>query len=209
MSRPLFVIGPQRAGTTITARLLTLSPRIGPDHLGYCPYDRWDIAALAEIGGQIAEQPLMAGFESMLRSRTAPDDWTLAKLALPASVEGLGWVRLVDRFSDACFVLVHRDAHDTYDSWSKLAYLAGGGPLWPKSVHGAFLEQVGETQRDVAAALPGRCVFVSFESLVTDADSVFGPVWQMLDVPPVAGLGAYMKPPVHGRALERHAGSIG
>ena len=209
MSRPLFVIGPQRAGTTITARLLTLSPRIGPDHLGYCPYDRWDIAALAEIGGQIAEQPLMRGFESMLLSRTAPDDWTLTKLALPASVEGLGWVRLVDRFPDAGFVLVGRDAHDTYESWSKLDYLAGGGPLWPKSVHTAFLEQVVATQRDVAAALPGRCAFVSFESLVIDADNAFGPVWQMLDIARVPGLGAYMKPPVHGRALERHAGSIG
>ena len=176
MSRPLFVIGPQRAGTTITARLLGLSPRVGPCQLGYCPYDRWDIAALAEIGGQTAEQPLMDGFESMLRSRTAPDDWTLAKLALSASVEGLGWVRLVDRLADACFVLGGRDPHDTYESWSKLPYLAGGGPLWPKSVHAAFLEQVRETQRDVAAALPGRCAFVSFEALIADADDVFGPV---------------------------------
>ncbi len=208
MSRPLFVIGPQRAGTTITARLLTLSPQIGPDHLGYCPYDRWDIAALAEIGGQIGEQPLMRGFESTLRSRTGPDDWTLAKLALPASVEGLGWVRLVDRFPDARFVFIGRDAHDTHESWSKLAYLAGGGPLWPRSVHTAFLELVGETQRAVAAALSGRCVSVSFESLVIDADRAFAGVWKMLDVPPVPGLGGYMKTPVHSRALERHAGSI-
>jgi len=209
MSRPLFVIGPQRAGTTITARLLGLSPRVGPGQLGYCPYDRWDIAALAEIGGQTAEQPLMRGFESVLRSRTALDDWTLTKLALPASVEGLGWVRLADRFADACFVLVGRDSLDTFESWSKLAYFAGGGPLWPKPVHTAFLDQVRETQRAVAAALPGRCAFVSFEALVADADDAFGPVWRMLDVPPVPGLGAYIKTPVHGRALERHAGSIG
>ena len=52
----------------------------------------------------------------MLGSRTGPDDWTLAKLALLASVEGLGWVRLVDRFPDARFVFIGRDAHDTFDS---------------------------------------------------------------------------------------------
>ena len=107
----------------------------------------------------------MRGFETLLRSRKGPDDWTLTKLALPASAEALGWVRLVDRFPDARFVFIGRDAHDTYESWSKLAYLAGGGPLWPESVHAAFLELVGEPQRDVDAALPGRCGFVSFGSI--------------------------------------------
>ena len=104
--------------------------------------------------------------------------------------------------------MVGRDLY-TYESWSKLAYLAGGGPLWPKSVHTAFLEQVGATQREVAAGLSGRCAFVSFESLVNDADSVIAPVWQMLDIPPVPGLGVYIKTPVHSRALERHAGLVG
>lgn len=126
MAKLLFVIGPQRSGTTITARVLGAHPDIAPGGVGFHPYARWDIAFMAEVGGITDQMPLVDKLRKDAFASAQP--FYLAKVALPVSAESLLWPRLLDQFPRCMIVLTHRDSTQNLRSWTELEYLRDQQP---------------------------------------------------------------------------------
>jgi len=129
-TQALFIVGLQRSGTTITARLLCQSKDVGPGELGYCPYDRWDVAFIGEVGGHAAVQPVRADLDHAVNHATSPR-YQLVKLALPTSLESLNWRELPDKYySDARYIVVRRNDLDRQASLRQMPYLKPTRDLW-------------------------------------------------------------------------------
>ncbi len=186
MAAPLFVIGPQRTGTTVTARVLAGHPDIGPEPLGFCPYDRWDIAAAAEFGGAPTETPILDKLDRHVGYASAP--WFLVKLALPVSVESLLWPRLLERYPDSRVVLTNRGIAAANDSWLKLPYLQDAKPTENgilTTLHTTWSVLHAHQRMKAGEACPRRCWSIEFERLLIDPAAEMAPVFEsLLELPP-------------------------
>ncbi len=142
MADILFVLGPQRSGTTITARVLGAHPDVAPGGVGHCPYARWDVQFMAEVGGNPDRQPLLTELRKTAYHNPSP--YYLCKVALPVSAESLLWPRLLEMFHKSSVVLTDRDSDDT------TLYASAGGGDSPKCANTGPISAGGS--RHVAAS---------------------------------------------------------
>lgn len=123
MSTPLFIVGLQRSGTTVTARLLCSSEQVGDGRLGFCPCDRWDVLAAMELGAETSITPWLneiGKYLACLDNRR----YRLVKLALPFTISAMRISKLAERWPHSRIVIVERRcANDHLSSWKALGYL--------------------------------------------------------------------------------------
>lgn len=207
MARPLFVIGMQRNGTTILTRLLCRHADCGLGRAGYEPFDRWDVPAIGELGGQATATPLLDGAGEYVKNCRKP--FAVVRLALPWAWESLAWPRLLDRFPDALAVVTVRNGQDAYRSWRTLPYVQTLG-VEQKACHGGqeecaalawsyqcWAEAVRRSFSEANEKYAGRVTPIEYEHLVCDADGTLAPVWAALGLEPLTGLQGMIRPPVH------------
>lgn len=193
MSRPLFVIGMQRNGTGLCARIVRQSSEVYDGR--FAPHDRWDIPGIAEIGGHAAETPFVDAMRTYFAEHG--EKYACVKIALPLAVESYGFIRLVELFHDARFVLIARHYYDAWRSWTKLPYLQGldlpDMPDTYRKWHGDMVQRFIEFERRHT----GRAVLVTYERTVRGVESEFAKVWKMLNVEPPEGLQRLIRQPAH------------
>ncbi len=189
MADLLFVIGPQRTGTTITARVLGAHPDIAPGGVGFHPYTRWDITFMAEIGGRPDRTPLMDDLRR--QAHQCPQRYFLAKVALPVSAESLLWPRLFDMCPKCMVVHTNRPLDDTAASWLGLEYLIEHQPKHQHWLdlrtcwHGLHIQQLAA----VSDRYGGRIHGVNLEAICADPVAELGPAFVRLGLsapPPAA-----------------------
>lgn len=193
MSRPLFVIGMQRNGTGICARIVRQSPEVYDGR--FAPYDRWDIPAIGEIGGHAQITP----FIDMLRTYFADHSgkYACAKIALPFAVESYGFVRLAELFPEARFVLIARYHYDSWQSWTELPYLQGLHLPQLSDVYRRWHEHMVHRFFAFRESHKPRVEFITYERLVGDADNECRNVWKMLNIEAPENLQRLIRKPTH------------
>lgn len=181
MADLLFVIGPQRSGTTITARVLGSHPDVSPGGVGFCPYTRWDIQFMAEVGGNPDQQPLLKQLRR--EAYTNPSRYYLCKVALPVSAESLTWPRLLGMFPKSMAVLTDRDSAESMLSWVGLEYLRAERPadvpgwqLLRESWEDLHRQQIVSTEERYA----GRTWRVELSAIRQDPAAELGPLFTRL-----------------------------
>lgn len=187
MAELVFVIGPQRSGTTVTARVLGAHPDLAPGGVGFHPYNRWDIPFMAEIGGNPDRNPLTDNLRREAYNHAAR--YYLAKVALPVSAESLTWPRLLAMFPKSMAVLTGRDRHETGASWLGLDYLADHRPADPLAWLEMRAQWAAMHEQQILAAedkYGGRVWRVELGATVLDPAAELGPVftWLGLSHPP-------------------------
>ncbi len=207
MAKPLFVVGMQRNGTTILTRLLCMQCDCGRAPRGYEPFARWDIPAVAELGGDCTRTPLIDGIRKYVDE--CPDQWAVVRLALPWAWESLGWHRLLDLFPDAKIVLIWRTVEDAMSSWMGLPYVktlnvdsfaSGVGTQSTEVLKASYRFWAWSIFRSFGyyrAAAEDRMRLVNYEDLVVDADKALDPVWDLLQTWKMSGLQKYIVTPKH------------
>ena len=185
MADALFVIGPQRTGTTVTARVLGAHPDIAPGGVGFHPYDRWDIPFMAEIGGNPDRTPLTN--ELRATAYADPHRYYLVKVALPVSAESLTWPRLLDMFPNSTAVLTSREFKAARKSWLGLDYLAQRAPAKTQAL-GLLRDDWNFLHLQQCLAVEdyheGRTWRVELEATVFDPEAELGPVFTRLGLSP-------------------------
>lgn len=205
MSAPLFTIGMSRNGTTITDKLLRMAVGVHADR--YAPFDRWDFAAMTELGGDAGDKPLLHRMGDWIEEppqeyRTLTGEpvsskYVAVKFALPWAYESFGWPRLVSTFPGARFVLVLRDSYFAWQSWSKMPHVQAIGVNVIQEVYRVWHDRMAALYAEFVARFPDRAVLIIFENLVRGADGTMKPVWDMLGVEPPENLQAQMRIPEH------------
>lgn len=193
MSRPIFVIGAQRNGTTITDELVRRCSRVGNDTFN--PHGRWDVAFMAAAGGGLPSQPLRTRLDRWLHHR--PAAWATVKLALPFAYESFGWPALADMYAGARFVLIVRDWFDSHASWSEMPHVKTIGVRVAVESYRVWHDRLQTQLVEFARSHDERCVLLSYEALVRGADGTMAPVWTMLNVPAPSDLQKAIRLPVH------------
>lgn len=198
MAELLFVIGPQRSGTTVSARVLGAHPDIAPGGVGFHPFNRWDIPFMAEVGGNPDQQPLiralrLAAYEHQAR-------YFLAKIALTVSAESLTWPRLLGQFPKSMVVLTDRDAADTAKSWARQKYLDSQRPTDAAAwllLHTAWSVLHHQKILAVEDRYAGRTWRVELSAMCLDPAAELGPVFTRLGLspPPVAAYSVVERTP--------------
>ena len=198
MAELLFVIGPQRSGTTVTARVLGAHPDVAPGGVGFHPFNRWDIPFMAEVGGNPDQQPLIRALRQAAYAHQAR--YFLAKIALPVSAESLTWPRLLGQFPKSMAVLTDRNSEETAMSWDKLEYLRNERPENTSgriALHVQWnvlhLEQILAVEKKYA----GRTTTVFLNSICRDPAAELGPVFTRLGLspPPAAAYSVVKRTP--------------
>ena len=197
MARPVFVIGMQRNGTSVLARLVQAARGVSRQ---YHPCPRWDIPLLAELGSNLEfkQTAWLRGMQIYLARR--PEAWALAKLALPVMAESFAWPLLAKRWPEAAFVFALRDPLDAQASWRDgLPYLAAYEAQSRVSPEAYF--EWSAAQRDLiekfAAARPGRSAVVCYEELVLSPKPTMAPVWRLLGTEAPKGFETWIRKPKH------------
>ncbi len=205
MAAPLFIIGPQRNGTTILVKLLCMLPECGDGQRGFEPFDRWDIPFIGELGGDASRTPLLDG----VRDYAARCDarYAAVRVALPWAWESLGWLRLLEIFPDAKFVLIQRNVVDAFQSWLSLPYirkLPWPGHLLGATGHDYLFEAYAEHHFAITCtfdramnAAPGRVTALGYTRLVGDADRELAAAYAMLAVDPLDDAQQHIRLPKH------------
>jgi len=185
MAEVLFVIGPQRSGTTVTARVLGAHPDIAPGGVGFHPYARWDIPFMAELGGNPDKQPLIAALRKAAYEHAGR--YFLAKIALPVSAESLTWPRLLGQFPKSMTVLTDRDTEATGKSWAALEYLESQRPTdeigWMR-LHESWTDLYRQQILAAEDSCPGRTWRVELAAICLDPAAELGPVFTRLGLSP-------------------------
>ncbi len=205
MAKPLFIIGPQRCGTTITVSLACILDGVGVGPRGYEPFHRWDIPFIGELGGDAGRTPLLGGVRRYVDA--CPDRYAAVRVALPWAWESLGWIKLLDLFPRSRAVIVQRNELDAFASWRSLAYigkLPWPGHLLDETGHAYLLEaycgfrfaltHTFDRALNVAA---GRVEVLAYEQIVADADLALAPACAMLAVDPLNDAQQYIRKPKH------------
>lgn len=205
MATPLFIIGPQRSGTTIAVSLACRLVGVGDGPRGHEPFARWDIPFIGELGGDASHKPLLDGIRAY--AGEVAEDYAAVRIALPWAWESLGWWKLLEKFPNAKFILIHRNEADSFASWRLLPYVRA--LQWPKHVCGAAGDTVLRESYSAwhfavicsfTRALgdaTARCVAIRYENLVLDADRALAPVCAMLGLDPLSDAQQYIRPPKH------------
>ena len=196
MTRPLFVIGMQRNGTSILARIVQSADGVSRQ---FHPCPRWDIPAVAEIGGAVP--PGKGLWTAALRRHMTriPGTWALAKLALPMMAESFAWPRLARLFPKAAFILIRRQPADAHLSWRTLPYLLDD-EAQAKIKPVAYLEWATrqlELLELFAARNKGRSVLVAYEDMVIAPRPTLAPVWKLIGGEPKTGWESCIRKPKH------------
>ena len=185
MSDLLFIIGPQRSGTTITARVLGAHPDIAPGGVGFHPFNRWDVSFMAEVGGNPDQQPLVRALRREVYENQAR--YFLAKIALPVSAESLTWPRLLGQFPKSMAVFTDRDTDATAKSWVGLDYLASQRPTDADAWRLLHATWSGLHRQQILAAedrYAGRTWRVELAAICRDPVAELGPVFTRLGLSP-------------------------
>lgn len=193
MSRPVFVIGMSRNGTTVTDRFVRLSPDVRDQR--YAPFDRWDFAAITELGGMLPRAQQIMRVASWLEAGNGL--WAAVKFSLPWSYEAFGWPKLMDRFPEARFVLILRHPYPAWQSWSDMPHVQAIGVSVAPEVYRVWHDRMAATFSQFAALHADRCCLLSYENLVRGASGTMAPVWAMLTVRAPDNLQSYIKLPKH------------
>ncbi len=185
MAEVLFVIGPQRSGTTVTARVLGGHPDIAPGGVGFHPFNRWDIPFMAEVGGNPDRQPLLRQLRQSAYEHEAR--YFLVKIALSVSAESLTWPRLLGQFPKSMAVLTDRDTEATAQSWAGLEYLDSQRPTdvdaW-LMLHEAWSDMHHQQILAVEDTYAGRTWRVELAATCLDPAAALGPVFARLGLSP-------------------------
>ncbi len=185
MAELLFVIGPQRSGTTVTARVLSAHPDIAPGGVGFHPCNRWDIPFMAEVGGNPDQQPLIRKLRQAAYAHAAR--YFLAKIALSVSAESLTWPRLLGQFPKSMAVLTDRDTVETAKSWAGLEYLDSQRPTDAGAwllLHEAWSDLHRQQILAVEDRYAGRTWRVELAATCLDPAAELGPVFTRLGLSP-------------------------
>ncbi len=198
MSELLFVIGPQRSGTTVTARVLSAHPDIAPGGVGFHPFNRWDIPFMAEVGGNPDQQPLIRALR--LAAYEHPARYFLAKIALSVSAESLTWPRLLAQFPKSMAVLTDRHTGATATSWLGLQYLVPQRPTDTgglRFLHSAWSDLHSQQILAVEDCYAGRTWRVTLAATCLDPAAELGPVFTRLGLsqPPAAAYSVVTRTP--------------
>jgi len=172
MSQPIFVVGPQRSGTSILARTICRADGVADRHFNPC--SRWDIPAMAELGGKVGITPWLDRMDEWLADR--PERYAVVRFALPWAVESFGWPRLAKGRPKAQFVFIYRNPVDTYTSWRELAYLPPEALVYPEMSYRHWyydLYQIHERPT----------LLIGYERLVEEGPIALSAMWRVLGLP--------------------------
>ena len=185
MSQPIFVVGPQRSGTSILARTICQAEGVANRHFSPCP--RWDIPAMAELGGQVRETPWLDRMDAWVARQT--ERYAVVRFALPWAVESFGWPRLAEGRPEARFVYIYRNPQDTFDSYRSLAYLPSMASKTTLQAYWDWHFYLYQTHSE------RRLVFVYYDGLVMEGVTALKPMWAEFGLePPTLPDGWFHKP---------------
>ncbi|HUX16344.1 MAG TPA: sulfotransferase [Phycisphaerae bacterium] len=197
MAKAVFVIGMQRNGTSILARLVGMAGGVGRQ---FHPCPRHDIPLMAELASDLPKehQPWTSLLRQHVRRERAR--WALAKVALPFAAESFGWPVLAKGFPDAAFVFSVRDTLEAEASWRDgLPYLAAYGAQNRITTMAYFEWAVAQRNliEGFTARSPDRCVVVRYEEMVLAPLPTLAPVWRLLGTEAPKGLEKWIHKPKH------------
>jgi len=174
MSQPIFLIGPQRSGTSILARTICRAEDVARRHFNPCP--RWDIPAMAELGGGLRVTPWLDRMDRWVAEQS--ERYALVRFALPWAVESFAWPRLARGRPKARFVFISRGVYDTFSSWATLDYLSS----FATDLRLASYEDWHRVIVHMALNQDVPCV--QYDRLVKKGASTLAHVWDSLDLEP-------------------------
>lgn len=180
MIGPFFVIGASRHGTTLTERLVRMSPDI--DDARFVPYARWDFAALAEMGGALPERPVCDRMRTWIGAigRTA-----LVKLSLPFGYEAFGWSNLLQEYPGARVAFVCRDSVDAWASVCDMPHWQALGNIGhPQHLADAYAGWRKAVLLHARRMLAKRGICVRYEDIVNASIVTTGRIYESLGVTP-------------------------
>lgn len=187
-----FIIGIRRSGTSVLRDIIRASPDVSG--IEYEPHPLWFSTMMLHFD-RFNSSPVWKGIVNDFKSKGMRGVYG-AKFALNPGIDVLDWAWLDIEFDHPKFIFIHRNMADSYRSYVRVDKETKRGIMPENAYIPAYYFLLGSFSNFVSKN-PNRACMISYEKMVMNPSSELAPVWSLLGIRPVRGLGKLIKKPTY------------